>query len=760
MVLTLQLQIVLELLSWMNSLPGEIARHEILQARPAVTGEWPDLHPNLIKAMKTLGVESLYADQGRAIELAQSLRHVVYVSSSPLNKSACYNLSILDAILKDNSARALYLFPTPALAENRLSELVQLVEAAEETIGTFAYDLTTNSADWAKIRQDGRIIISNMETLHSSILLGHSRWEDFFKGLRYIVIDEIHHYHGITGAHLSNILRRLMRICRFYGSDPVFFCCSPYLENSLELAEKLTGSSVELVVDESSPAGEAHIVVYNAPMLNPRNNVRRPPILETGRIAAEALANDIGTVIFAQSQSNVETLFAYLAGDLERRGHKTDFITSYSGEFNPGTLSCIKNGLESEEIRGLVTTNALDLGFSLAPLTLTILHGLPGNTAMAHEQIAFARQQSGVSMGVLVASSSPTDQFLASCPSFFFNETYQKTIVDPDNPYILLRHLRCSSFELPFKENELFGHRSISEIQEYLASTGMCDNDGQCLRWNLEAAPSTGLTLESASADYYVILDVTENTHPRVVGHIDCTAAPSLLYPQAIFSQNGQSFEVLELDRVEMRALVRRVTAEYHTQAYPIVSVELENTLNSGDTSSWGNGKISIRLRSFKKIQIATHENAGYGYIDLPEEQLCTTLCHMTLPDDSAWYSWEENQQNVSLTALAYLMGVVAPLFLMCDRNDLLLLGRIRNQDKPGIFIADNVPGGIGLAKAVWEMDRKLLEVALEMLLLCPCQQGCTSCIGSDRPLIDTKDFVEQLLKELLGKNTEGKKED
>ena len=759
MVLTLQPQIVLELLSWMNSLPGEIARHEILQARPAVTGEWPDLHPNLIKAMKTLGIESLYADQSRAIELAQSLHHVLYVSSS-LNKSVCYNLSTLDAILKDDSARALYLFPTPALAENRLSELIKIVEATEKNIGTFAYDLTTNSADWAKIRQDGRIVISNMETLHSSILLGHSRWEEFFKGLRYIVIDEMHHYHGITGAHLSNILRRLMRICRFYGSEPVFFCCAPYLENSLELAEKLTGNSVELVLDESSPAGEAHIVVYNAPMLDPRNNVRRPPILETGRIAAEALANDIGTVVFAQSQSNVETLFSYLTTDLERRGHKTDFITSYSGEFHPGTLSCIQNGLDSEEIRGLVTTNALDLGFSLAPLTLTILHGLPGNTSMAHEQIAFARQQSGVSMGVLVASSSPTDQFLASCPSFFFTEAYQKIIIDPDNPYILLRHLRCSSFELPFEENGFFGNRSLSEIQEYLVSTGMRDSKGQDLSWNLEAAPSTGLALESASADYYIILDVTENTHPRVVGHIDRTAAPSLLYPQAIFSQKGQSFEVIELDREEMRALVRRVTAEYYTQAYPIVSVELGNVQNSGDISSWGNGNVSIRLRSFKKIQIATHENAGYGYIDLPEETLYTTLCHMALPDDSAWHNWQENQQNVSLTALAYLIGVVAPLFLMCDRNDLLLLGRIRNQNKPGIFIADNVPGGIGLAKAVWEMDQKLLEVALETLLLCPCQQGCTSCIGSDRPLIDTKDFVEQLLKELLVKNTEGKKED
>ena len=759
MVITLQPRIVMELLSWMNSLPGEIARHEIRQARPALMGEWPDLHPSLMKAMKKLGVESPYLDQGRAIGLAQSLQHVLYVSPSPLNKSICYNLPILDSILKDDSARALYLFPTPALSESRLFELRQLVEATEECIETFAYDLTTNSADWTKIRQDGRIIISNMETLHSSILLGHSRWEDFFKGLRYIVIDEMHLYRGIMGSHFTNILRRLMRICRFYGSEPVFFCCSPCVENSLELAEKLTESTVNLVVDESSPAGELHVIVYNSPLLDPRYNVRRPPIIETGRIAGEALANDIGTVVFAQSQSNVESLTTYLTADLERRGHKTNLITSYPGEFDPEKRASIKKGLQSEEIRGLITTNALDLGFSLDPLALAILHGLPGNTAMAHEQIAFVRQESGVSMGVLIASSSPTDQFIATCPSYFFQETCPKAIIDPDNPYILLNHLRCSSFELPFEENGLFGQCSIKDIQEYLTSTGMCDGEGQRLAWKSESTPSTGLSLESASGNYYVILDVTESANPRVVGHIDRVAAPSLLFPQSIFSQNGQTFEVIELNIEEMRALVRRVTVEYRTQAYPIVYVELQSELNSGDISSWGKGKVSIRLRSFKKIHLATHENVGYGYIDLPEEQLYTTLCWMKLPDSSQWYNWEEDRQNISLTALAYLIGVVAPLFLMCERNDLLLLGRVRNQDKPGVFIADNVPGGVGLAKAVWEMDKKILEVALETLLLCHCTAGCPACVGSGRPLIETKNLVEQLIKELLRKNTEEKNE-
>lgn len=759
MVTTLQPRIVLELLSWMNSLPGEIARHEILQARPAVEGERPDLHPDITKAMEQLGMPPLYSDQSRAIKLAQSLRNVLYITPSPLNKSTSYNLPILDSLLRDRSARALYLFPTAALAQSHLCELVELVEATGKNIEVFAYNLMTNSADWPKIRQEGRAILSNMETLHTSILPGHARWEDFFKGLRYIVIDEMHLYRGITGSHFANILRRLMRLCRFYGSSPSFFCCSPRVGNSLEMARTIIEcDDIEMVVDESSPAGEQHVLVYNAPLLNPQHNVRRPPIVETGRIAGEALANDIGTVIFAQSRSNVESLHTSLTTNLERRGHKTNLIASYPGEFAPDKGACIKGGLDDETIRGVITTNALDLGFDLDPLSLAILHGLPGNIAMAHEQIAFVRQESGVSMGVLVASSAPTDQFLAAYPAYFFKETCQKAIMDPDNPYILLNHLRCASFELPFRdEEELLGRRSVKDIQSYLSSSGMPDGEGELLSWKSEASPATCLSLQSAASSYYIILDVTESTKPRVVGHIDRVAAPSLLYPQAIFSQSGQAFEVLELDRKEMRALVKRVTADYYTQAYPIVYVELQGGQHSGEFSSWGKGKISIRLRSFKKIQVATHENVGYGYIDLPEEQLYTTLCHMPLPDDSQWHDWEETAQNVSLASLAYLVGVVAPLFLMCDQNDLLLLGRVRNQEKPGIFIADNVPGGVGLAKTAWAMDRELLEVALDMLLLCRCSEGCPACVGSGRPIVDIKSFVEQLLRELLRRNTEGK---
>ena len=539
------------MLSWVESLPGEIAAHEVTPPLPAVTAEWPHIGAGLIEALQNRGIKRLYTHQARAIELASHGRDCVIVTPTASGKTICYNVPVLNEIMNSPSARAMYLFPTKALAQDQLSELYELVEEMKLDVRTFTYDGDTPPDARVKVRNAGHIVITNPDMLHTGILPHHTKWKNLFENLRYVVIDELHSYRGIFGSHFALILQRLARICEFYGSRPSFICCSATIANPKDLAEELTGREMELVDENGAPSPERHVIFYNPPVVNSALGIRRSSLLEVSRIAIEAVCNGIRTIVFTRSRINVELLLTYLQGAASKRGMDPGRIAGYRAGYLPNERRAIERGLRDGSIHCVVSTNALELGVDIGSLDLAVLHGYPGSVASAWQQIGRSgrRALSGkASAAVMVASSLPLDQFLAANPSYFFGASPEHARINPSNPYIEIGHVKCSSFELPFYAGEPFGKHDIDDALDYLARHDVLHMEGGRYHWQADSYPAASLSLRSATSENFVIHDVTDPANPKAIGQMDRKTAPTLIFPQAIYFHLGEPYQVEELD--------------------------------------------------------------------------------------------------------------------------------------------------------------------------------------------------------------------
>jgi DEAD/DEAH box helicase domain-containing protein len=746
-----------KMLLWVESLPGEIAAHRVMPAKPAVTADWPDIDAGLIAALQKRGVERLYTHQARAIALASKGRDCVVVTPTASGKTLCYNVPVLDAIINAPSARAIYLFPTKALAQDQLSELYELVEEMKLDVRTYTYDGDTPADARMKVRSAGHIVITNPDMLHTGILPHHTKWKNLFENLKYVVIDELHTYRGIFGSHFALILQRLARICEFYGARPTFICCSATIANPKALAEELTGRETELVDENGAPSQERHVIFYNPPVVNSQLGIRRSSLLEVARIAIEAVRSEIRTIVFTRSRINVELLLTYLQSAARKHGMNPDRIAGYRAGYLPSERRAIERGLRDESIHCVVSTNALELGVDIGSLELAVLHGYPGSVASAWQQIGRSgrRAESGkVSAAVMVASSLPLDQFLAANPSYFFGASPEHARINPSNPYIQIGHVKCSSFELPFYAGETFGKCDIDDALDYLARHDVLHLEGGRYHWQADSYPAASLSLRSATSENFVIHDVTDAASPRVIGQMDRKTAPTLIFPQAIYFHLGEPYQVEELDFERMRCYVKRVDVDYYTDGDAAARIEVLDEMETKEPYGWGEVLLATRPTIYKKIKLVTHENVGYGNIHLPEEQMHTTAFWITgIP--SSRLGKDENAEpgtQDSLWGLANLVRTIAPLFLMCDRGDIIVKAHERDPHfrSPSIFIADNVPGGIGLSEALFDLGPKLLEACLDALSNCKCQWGCPACIGAISSDDGQKPAVMKLLRDIL----------
>jgi DEAD/DEAH box helicase domain-containing protein len=401
---------------------------------------------------------------------------------------------------------------------------------------------------------------------------------------------------------------------------------------------------------------------------------------------------------------------------------------------------------------GVVSTNALELGVDIGSLELAVLHGYPGSVAAAWQQIGRAGRRSGASAGILVASSSPLDQYLASRPEHFFGSSPERARIDPDNPHILMGHLKCSAFELPFRDAELFGGVPVDEALEFLEREEVLHHAEGRWFWQADSFPAESLSLRSATSENYVITDVTDESRPRVIGHVDRRSAPTLIHPEAIYFHSGTPYQVTELDAQGMRALVKRVETDYYTDGDSSFRLQVLDVFERTGSAGWGEALLATRPTVYKKIRILTHENVGYGHIHLPEEQMHTTACWFSPPATAAWSLWEEERRTIALEGTGHLLRIVAPLFLMCDRSDLVVTTMVRDPflERPAIYLADNVPGGVGLAEGAWGLRERLIESALEALSSCRCDRGCPGCVGADAAGEGSKDAAAHMLRALL----------
>jgi DEAD/DEAH box helicase domain-containing protein len=704
----------------------------------------PDIDPRLRAALATRGIERLYTHQAEAVTHALASRHVVVITPTASGKTLCYNIPILHSVLADSSSRALYLFPTKALAQDQLAELHGLCETATAAsggeIGVFTYDGDTPQDARRSIRARAHLVLSNPDMLHAGILPHHPRWAKLFENLRYVVIDELHAYRGVFGSHLANVLRRLRRVCRHYGSEPVFLCSSATIANPRELAERLTGQPFEVVDTSGAPRGEKYFAFVNPPVINRQLGIRRSYLTETRRIAGEFLKRALQLIVFAQSRLTTEILTTYLKDDFEDHPGAPERIRGYRGGYLPLRRREIERGLREGSVRAVVSTNALELGIDIGALDVSILAGYPGTIAATWQRAGRAGRRAGRSAAVLVASSAPLDQFIVRNPSYFFDRSPERALIDPDNLHILVDHIKCAAFELPFSTTETFGRHDLQEVLRALSAQGLVHLSGGragepgsgqdgAWSWTSDSYPADAVSLRSISSDNFVVVDTT--SEPRVIGETDFISGPSTLHPKAIYLVEGQLYQVEKLDFDGRKAFVREIDCDYYTDAISYSRVTVLDTFEDADAHAHGEVHVVSRVVGFKKIRFYTNENVGSGELDLPEQQMHTTSYWLTVPASvMEQLPSAPDDRRDGVIGLAFALRQIAQLLLMCDAHDVGIAIDSAEPLEPRIFVYDNYPGGIGFSQPLHRLRAELLEATRRLIVECDCESGCPGCVG------------------------------
>ena len=751
---------------------------------PAREPQWANfpawLNADLRAAYNAKGIRQLYTHQAAAAEAVHAGKNVVIVTPTASGKTLCYNLPVLDAILADTDTRALYLFPTKALAQDQLAELYDLNQRLDNRFGVFTYDGDTPSDARKSIREKSHIVLTNPDMLHTGILPHHTRWTRLFENLRYIVLDELHTYRGVFGSHLCNVLRRLQRIARFYGREPQFICCSATIANPGELASNLIENGVEVQSENGAPAAEKTFVFYNPPVVNRALGIRRSYINESSRVAQEFLKHDLQTMVFANSRLYTELILTYLQQANPQLPGKPETIRGYRGGYLPSERREIERGLRDGRIRGVVTTSAMELGIDVGSLDSVVMAGYPGTIAATWQRAGRAGRRSGSSCAVLVASSSPLDQFIVRHPDYFFGNTPEHAFIQPDNLEILINHLKCAAFELPIHPEEKFGAVDLADLCARLAEAGYLHLAGENYHWTSDAYPADTISLRSVTSDNFVIIDITGE--PLVIGEVDFVSALTTVHEKAIYIHGGQQYHVEHLDFKERKAYVKQVDVDYYTDAIRYTQVRVLEiaatasfqtannvilsdakdlirstpTLPTASTHSHGDVLVRSQVVGFKKIKFFTNENVGAGTLELPENEMHTTSYWITLGRpllESLPYSISERQSG--MFGLLHALETIATLLLMCDGRDLgTAIGEkppapgveseemmpVRVEDaagadtneffEPNLYLFDAYPGGIGFSEPLFRAHDLLVQKTRELIRACPCEAGCPSCVG------------------------------
>ncbi len=714
------------------------AWHTIAE-RPARHAAYPEaLHPRLIEGFQKRGIEQLYTHQAEAVEAALRGDNVCVVTPTASGKTLCYNLPVLNRILADEKARALYLFPTKALSQDQMQELKDTIDELEVKIGTYTFDGDTPASARKAVRSAGHIVVTNPDMLHTGILPHHTIWIRLFENLKYVVIDEIHHYRGVFGSHLANVLRRLRRICQFYGSDPQFICCSATIANPKELAELMVGAPFTLVNNNGAPAGEKHFLFYNPEVVNQELGIRRSAVKEAARIALQFLDRRVQSIVFARSRLRVEILTTYLKEAVRKRGKSHQLVRGYRGGYLPTERRAIEQGLRQGEVMAVISTNALELGIDIGSLDVCVMTGYAGSVASTWQQAGRAGRKNNLSLVVLVASSAPLDQYIICHPEYFFEQAPEHATIDPNNLVVVMSHLKCAAFELPFVEGEAFGPdpASTAEMLDYLVDQRVLRKVRNKWHWSSESYPAEEISLRTAAPGNVVILDTSDNG--RVIGEVDYFAAPVEVYQNAIYLHQTQQYTIDELDLEDRKAYARPVDVDYYTDAQLKVDLKEIETFAEAEAGPaakrWGEVSVTWLPSIYKKIKFGTHENVGWGEIHLPETTMHTTGYWLEYPGDlGERYNLKQQELGEALNALANTLRQVSPVQVMCDPTDIRAMAMLRAPftQLPTIYLYESYPGGVGFSEKLYYHHDRLLEAAISLLSGCHCREGCPSCVGT-----------------------------
>lgn len=587
------------------------------------------LDSRLVQALHRRGIERLYCHQAEATAAALAGEHVVVVTPTASGKTLCYNLPVLQALLQDHQAHALYLFPTKALTQDQLAELQTWNEFLGGSVAAAVYDGDTPQAHRKRIRENSRLVLSNPDMLHMGILPQHTQWAGFFRGLRYVVLDEIHTYRGVFGSHVANVLRRLRRVARFYGSEPVFILTSATIANPQEHAERLIEAPVRPITVNGAPSGERHFIFYNPPPLDAESGLRRSSLLEALDLGDRLLSADVQTLFFARSRLRVELLLSYLREAYGRRGGDPAVVRGYRGGYLPADRRAIEVGLRRGEVRAVVATNALELGIDIGGLDAVVIAGFPGTIAATWQQAGRAGRRRESSLAVLIAGADALDQYIVRHPDFFFGRSPEHALINPDNPVILVQHLRCAAFELPFREGERFGHAALTEdLLAFLVAEGEVQRAGGRWFWVGGAFPARAVNLRAVGEPVIIQRRDESDGEVTTIGQLEREAAPALLHEGAIYLHEGQTYFVEQLDWQAGQAYVRPVEVDYYTEALGVTTIRVlavhEQVQGARQVHGYGDVEVRRQVTGYRQIRRRSHETLGYGEVDLPEMVLET----------------------------------------------------------------------------------------------------------------------------------------
>jgi len=737
------------------SLARGVVHHEVLPAREAAHGEWPAwLDPRLRNGLRSRGVERPYVHQAEAIEAVHAGEDVVVVTPTASGKTLCYAVPILQAIAEDPSARALCLFPTKALGQDQVAELLGLTRVAGLEIAAATYDGDTPAPIRSAIRTAGQVVVTNPDMLNSAILPHHTKWFQLFEQLRVIVIDELHTYRGVFGSHVANVLRRLLRLCRHYGSNPVIVCCSATIGNPGELAAFLTGRPARLVDRNGAPTGERHVLLVDPPIIDAATGARGSALTLAQRWALPFLRAGRQTIVFGRSRVAVEILLSGLRESLREGFGPRSRVRGYRGGYLPTERRAIERGLRDGEILGVVSTNALELGVDIGRLDVSILAGYPGSIAGTWQQIGRAGRRAEASVSIVVASPAPVDQYVIHHPEFLLGGRPEEARADPDNLHVLLAHLRAATFELPFEPGEVFGPGPVDDLLAFLGESGHVrqSSDGRWY-WSSENFPASEISLRAAAPENVVIID-TSPDRPRVLGEVDLFSAQVLVHDHAIYIHESIQYHVDKLDWGERKAYVHRIDADHYTYANRAVTLKpldvFAEAPATGGRRLHGEVMVASLVTLYKKLKFVTDENVGWGPVDLPELELQTTAYWLTAERLAG--GWRRDDLDVALLGAGRALQAVASVLLMVDPRDLGLVTQVRSphQEAPTIYLYEAIPGGVGLSERLFARHEELVGGAVGLIAACPCEAGCPACTGPRlEPHVDAKALALRLLGEL-----------
>ncbi len=692
--------------------------------------------PEIVSSgLKKIGIEKLYSHQAKAIESVLSGKNVVVATPTASGKTLCYNVPVLSAISKDPAARAIYLFPTKALSFDQQTGLSELVEATGLGVKFHTYDGDTDVGKRKILKVEGSIILTNPDMLHAGILPHHTKWVHLFENLKYVVIDELHQYRGVFGSHMANVIRRLKRICAFYGSHPTFIMSSATIANPADLASRIIEDDVEAITEDGSPSGDKYFVVYNPPIVDKQLGLRKSSIFEAERFASQLVQSGIQTIVFARARTTVENVLKLLRDHAARAGFNPYSIRGYRGGYLPLERREIEKGLREGKIMGVVSTNALELGIDIGRLEASVMVGYPGTIASMRQQAGRAGRKQQTSLGILVLSGNPLDQYIAQNPDYLLSTPPESGLVNPDNLYIMVSHVKCAAFELPFVDGESFGKAEIEPILSHFEKEGIVNHDQGKWFWMTDSYPADEISLRNATEGNVAIIDVTGSPHVRTIGEIDLFSAPMLVHDQAIYMHDGVTYHVDRLDFKERKAFVRKVPVDWYTDANLQISLRVLSEAENNDIGNCklGAGEVTVTALTtvFKKIQLTTHQNLGYGEVHLPEMPMDTMSWWVTV-GEKVVSEFSKNDLEKALKGLGNILIGIMPLPLMCDPRDLGMYVEVKSPhfEAPTVFIYERVAGGVGLSEHMFDMGISPLVLALETLQKCPCENGCPSCVG------------------------------